>query len=159
VLAALTGRGLILRLHRVAVIGPGTLDSLPHNGGVVTLPAMCRTTHRKSLLDIVMVAIVSALLVLAAAGQYPSISCSSRLEDCLATFHFRQCIIAKRLPRRIAMPRILFALGRAKLVLALALSVLHSARLRPPLKMNALALFTGGPTPKTTTSSIRPPAC
>jgi H+/gluconate symporter-like permease len=53
-------------LHRVAVIGSGTLDSLPHNGAVVTLLAVCGTTHRESYLDIVMVAIVSALLALAA---------------------------------------------------------------------------------------------
>jgi H+/gluconate symporter-like permease len=31
-------------MHRVAVIGSGTLDSLPHNGGVVTLLAVCGTT-------------------------------------------------------------------------------------------------------------------
>jgi H+/gluconate symporter-like permease len=53
-------------LHRVAVIGSGTLDSLPHNGAVVTLLAVCGSTHRESYLDIVMVAIVSALLALAA---------------------------------------------------------------------------------------------
>jgi H+/gluconate symporter-like permease len=52
-------------LHRVAVIGSGTLDSLPHNGAVVTLLAVCGTTHRQSYLDIVMVAIVGALLALA----------------------------------------------------------------------------------------------
>jgi H+/gluconate symporter-like permease len=52
--------------HRVAVIGSGTLDSLPHNGAAVTLLAVCGTTHRESYLDIVMVAIVSALLALAA---------------------------------------------------------------------------------------------
>jgi hypothetical protein len=28
-------------LHRAAVIGSGTLDSLPHNGAVVTLLAVC----------------------------------------------------------------------------------------------------------------------
>jgi len=53
-------------LHRVAVIGSSMLDSLPHNGAVVTLPAVCGTTHRESHLDIVMVAIVSALLALPA---------------------------------------------------------------------------------------------
>jgi H+/gluconate symporter-like permease len=53
-------------LHRVAVIGSGTLDSLPHNGAVVTLLAVCGTTHRESYLDIVMVAIVSAILALVA---------------------------------------------------------------------------------------------
>jgi H+/gluconate symporter-like permease len=53
-------------MHRVAVIGAGALDSLPHNGAVVTLLAVCGSTHRESYFDIVMVAIVSALLSLAA---------------------------------------------------------------------------------------------
>ena len=53
-------------MHRVAVIGAGTLDSLPHNGAVVTLLAICGTTHKESYFDIVMVAVVSALLALAA---------------------------------------------------------------------------------------------
>ena len=53
-------------MHRVAVIGSGTLDSLPHNGAVVTLLAVCGSTHRESYLDIVMVAIVGALIALVA---------------------------------------------------------------------------------------------
>lgn len=53
-------------LHRVAVISAGTLDSLPHNGAVVTLLAVCGTTHRESYGDIVMAAIVSAVLALIA---------------------------------------------------------------------------------------------
>ncbi|CAA2137696.1 GntP family permease [Hyphomicrobium sp. ghe19] len=53
-------------LHRVAVIGSGTLDSLPHNGAVVSLLAVCGTTHRESYFDIVMVAIVGAIIALAA---------------------------------------------------------------------------------------------
>ena len=53
-------------LHRVAVISSGTLDTLPHNGAVVTLFAVCGTTHRESYLDIVMVAIVGATLALVA---------------------------------------------------------------------------------------------
>ena len=40
-------------MHRVAVIGAGTLDSLPHNGAVVTLLAVCGSNHRESYLDIV----------------------------------------------------------------------------------------------------------
>jgi H+/gluconate symporter-like permease len=52
-------------MHRVAAIGSGTLDSLPHNGAVVTLLAVCGSTHRESYLDIVMVGIVSALIALA----------------------------------------------------------------------------------------------
>jgi H+/gluconate symporter-like permease len=53
-------------MHRVAVIGSGTLDSLPHNGAVVTLLAVCRSTHRESYFDIVMVAIVGAIIALVA---------------------------------------------------------------------------------------------
>ncbi|WP_442583076.1 GntP family permease [Mesorhizobium sp. ASY16-5R] len=53
-------------LHRVAVMSAGTLDSLPHSGAVVTLLAVCGVTPRQSYLDIVMVAIVGALLALVA---------------------------------------------------------------------------------------------
>jgi H+/gluconate symporter-like permease len=52
-------------LHRVAVIGAGTLDSLPHNGAVVTLLAVCGATHKESYMDLAMVVIVGALLALA----------------------------------------------------------------------------------------------
>jgi H+/gluconate symporter-like permease len=51
-------------LHRVAVISSGTLDSLPHNGAVVTLLAVCGSTHRESYRDIVIVGILGALLAL-----------------------------------------------------------------------------------------------
>ncbi|MEC5384762.1 GntP family permease [Uliginosibacterium sp. H3] len=51
-------------MHRVAVIGAGTLDSLPHNGAVVSLLAVCGCTHRDSYRDIVMVGIVGALIAL-----------------------------------------------------------------------------------------------
>jgi H+/gluconate symporter-like permease len=51
-------------MHRVAVIGAGTLDSLPHNGAVVTLLSVCGVTHKEGYLDIVMAAIVGALLAL-----------------------------------------------------------------------------------------------
>ena len=54
-------------MHRVAVIGSGTLDSLPHNGAVVTLLAVCGTTHKESYLDIVMVGIVGPVIALVAA--------------------------------------------------------------------------------------------
>ena len=53
-------------LHRIAVIGAGTLDSLPHNGAVITLLAVCGSTHRKSYFDIVMCCVVSAMLALIA---------------------------------------------------------------------------------------------
>jgi H+/gluconate symporter-like permease len=52
-------------LHRVAVIGSGTLDSLPHNGAVVTLLAVCGSTHRESYRDIVIAGIVGPMIALA----------------------------------------------------------------------------------------------
>ena len=48
-------------MHRVAVIGAGTLDSLPHNGAVVTLLAVCGSKHRESYGDVVMAAIVGPI--------------------------------------------------------------------------------------------------
>ncbi|MGY8681679.1 GntP family permease [Bradyrhizobium sp. UFLA05-153] len=62
-IAARTGVDLAL-MHRVAVIGSGTLDILPHNGAVVSLLAICGLTHRDSYRDIVMVGIVASLLAL-----------------------------------------------------------------------------------------------
>ena len=53
-------------MHRVAVIGAGTLDILPHNGAVVTLLSLCGATHRESYFDIIMVGIVNAVLALIA---------------------------------------------------------------------------------------------
>jgi len=53
-------------LHRIAVMSAGTLDSLPHNGAVITLLAVCGSTHRKSYIDIVMCCVVGAMLALIA---------------------------------------------------------------------------------------------
>jgi H+/gluconate symporter-like permease len=71
-LAAQTGINPAL-MHRVAVIGSGTLDSLPHNGAVVTLLALCGLSHRESYLDIVMVAIVGAIIALVAVVVFGSL--------------------------------------------------------------------------------------
>jgi H+/gluconate symporter-like permease len=51
-------------LHRVTVMSAGTLDSLPHNGAVVTLLAVCGVTHKAAYLDLFVVAIVGALVAL-----------------------------------------------------------------------------------------------
>ena len=37
-------------LHRVATIASGGLDSLPHNGAVITILGICRLTHREVVL-------------------------------------------------------------------------------------------------------------
>jgi H+/gluconate symporter-like permease len=51
-------------LHRVAVMSAGTLDTLPHNGAVVTMLAVCGSTHKESYPDIVMAGIVGPLIAL-----------------------------------------------------------------------------------------------
>jgi H+/gluconate symporter-like permease len=51
-------------MHRIAVIGSGTLDSLPHNGAVVTLLAVCGSNHRESYLDMVVACIVGPIIAL-----------------------------------------------------------------------------------------------
>ncbi|MDR0276264.1 MAG: GntP family permease, partial [Burkholderiaceae bacterium] len=52
-------------LHRVAVMSSGTLDSLPHNGAVVTLLAVCGATHRESYRDLAIVSVLGPILALA----------------------------------------------------------------------------------------------
>jgi H+/gluconate symporter-like permease len=54
-------------LHRIAVMSAGTLDSLPQNGAVITLLAVCGSTHRESYFDIVMAAIAGPIIALVAA--------------------------------------------------------------------------------------------
>ncbi len=51
-------------LHRVTTLATGSLDSLPHNGAVVSLIGICGLTHRDSYKDIAMVAVVGPLLAL-----------------------------------------------------------------------------------------------
>lgn len=44
-------------LHRVASLSSGGFDTLPHNGAVISLLAICGLTHRQSYIDIFMVAV------------------------------------------------------------------------------------------------------
>jgi len=44
----------------------GTLDSLPHNGAVVSLLAVCGSTHRESYFDMAVVGIMGPILALLA---------------------------------------------------------------------------------------------
>lgn len=44
-------------LHRVASLSSGGFDTLPHNGAVISLLAICGLTHKDSYLDIFMVAV------------------------------------------------------------------------------------------------------
>jgi H+/gluconate symporter-like permease len=44
-------------LHRVASMSCGGFDTLPHNGAVITLLAICKSDHKRSYFDIFMVAV------------------------------------------------------------------------------------------------------
>ena len=62
--------------HRIASLSCGGLDSLPHNGAVLTLLAICAMTHKDSYLDIFMVATVIPIIsvivgiIMASVGIY-----------------------------------------------------------------------------------------
>lgn len=51
-------------LHRVTVVATGVLDTLPHNGAVITLLAICRLKHGEAYGDIAMTGMVGPLLAL-----------------------------------------------------------------------------------------------
>ena len=48
-------------IHRVVSISSGSLDTLPHNGAVITLLAICGLTHKDSYKDIFMVSMVGPI--------------------------------------------------------------------------------------------------
>ncbi|RQD68969.1 GntP family permease [Campylobacter hepaticus] len=50
--------------HRVASIASGGLDALPHNGAVLTLLAITSMSHKKSYLDICVVAVIIPIIAL-----------------------------------------------------------------------------------------------
>jgi H+/gluconate symporter-like permease len=52
-------------MHRVASMASGGLDSLPHNGAVITLLTICGLTHKQSYLDIGIVTVVIPIVALA----------------------------------------------------------------------------------------------
>jgi H+/gluconate symporter-like permease len=49
-------------LHRVSALASGGFDSLPHNGAVITLLAICGLTHRESYADIGVVSVLIPLV-------------------------------------------------------------------------------------------------
>ncbi|SHJ93967.1 H+/gluconate symporter [Clostridium amylolyticum] len=54
-------------LHRVATLACGGLDTLPHNGAVITLLMVCGMTHKESYWDIAMVSVFIPTVALIAA--------------------------------------------------------------------------------------------
>ncbi|HYG89277.1 MAG TPA: GntP family permease [Azospirillum sp.] len=57
-------------LHRIASMASGGMDTLPHNGAVITLLAVTGLTHRDSYGDIFMVTIVKTVAVFVVIGVY-----------------------------------------------------------------------------------------
>jgi H+/gluconate symporter-like permease len=54
-------------LHRVAAMASGGMDTLPHNGAVITLLAITGLTHRQSYADIFVITVIKTLTVFALA--------------------------------------------------------------------------------------------
>lgn len=58
-------------LHRIASMASGGLDTLPHNGAVITLLAITGLTHRQSYPDIFAITLIKTLTVFALAAIGP----------------------------------------------------------------------------------------
>jgi H+/gluconate symporter-like permease len=54
-------------LHRVAAMASGGMDTLPHNGAVITLLAITGLTHRQSYADILAITVLKTVTVFALA--------------------------------------------------------------------------------------------
>jgi H+/gluconate symporter-like permease len=63
-------------LHRVAALSSGGFDTLPHNGAVITLLAICKLTHKDSYLDIFITAcaipVIATIVVIALGTMFGS---------------------------------------------------------------------------------------
>jgi len=57
-------------LHRVASMASGGMDTLPHNGAVITVLAVCGLTHRQAYKDIFAVTCIKTIAVFVVIGVY-----------------------------------------------------------------------------------------
>jgi H+/gluconate symporter-like permease len=57
-------------LHRVAAMASGGMDTLPHNGAVITLLAVTGLTHRQSYKDIFAITVIKTLAVVVVIAAY-----------------------------------------------------------------------------------------
>ena len=57
-------------LHRVAAMASGGMDTLPHNGAVITLLAVTGLTHRESYRDIFAITVIKTLAVFLVIAVY-----------------------------------------------------------------------------------------
>jgi H+/gluconate symporter-like permease len=70
-IAAANAAGIPLEvLHRVAAMASGGMDTLPHNGAVITLLAVTGLTHRQSYKDIFAITCIKTLAVFVVIGVY-----------------------------------------------------------------------------------------
>jgi H+/gluconate symporter-like permease len=56
--------------HRVAAMASGGMDTLPHNGAVITLLAVTGLTHRQSYKDIFAITCIKTLAVFVVIAVY-----------------------------------------------------------------------------------------
>ncbi len=56
--------------HRVASMASGGMDTLPHNGAVITLLAVCGLTHKQSYKDIFAITLIKTMAVFLIIGVY-----------------------------------------------------------------------------------------
>jgi len=57
-------------LHRVAAMASGGMDTLPHNGAVITLLAVTGLTHRQAYKDVFAITLIKTAAVFVAIGAY-----------------------------------------------------------------------------------------
>jgi len=57
-------------LHRIAAMASGGMDTLPHNGAVITLLGVTGLTHRESYRDIFAITLVKTAAVVVAIGVF-----------------------------------------------------------------------------------------
>ena len=57
-------------LHRVAAMASGGMDTLPHNGAVITLLAVTGLTHKQSYKDIFVITSIKTLAVFVVIATY-----------------------------------------------------------------------------------------
>ena len=57
-------------LHRVAAMASGGMDTLPHNGAVITLLAVTGLTHKSSYKDVFAMTIIKTVAVFVIIGVY-----------------------------------------------------------------------------------------
>ena len=70
-IAAANSAGIPLEvLHRIAAMASGGMDTLPHNGAVITLLAVTGLTHRESYRDIFAITLLKTAAVAVAIGVF-----------------------------------------------------------------------------------------